>query len=150
MTEAFTFNHFTNKEIEMTSLTPTQAHQDHTRWNSESAMWRDDIQQWNKEHKAARLALDDALATQNGTLSEHLESINQHGKKVKAAEHHIAEFERTMVENTDSDEPELNEHHRAEAETQNQLRDVHEQIKRHHYSAMAKLNVLVEAVQAQM
>ena len=62
----------------MTSLTPTQAHQDHTRWNSESAMWRDDIQQWNKEHKAARLALDDARATQNGTLSEHLESINQH------------------------------------------------------------------------
>ena len=69
---------------------------------------------------------------------------------MKAAEHHIAEYEPSVVDNSDADEPELEEQHSAEARTQTQLQDAHEQIKRHHYSAMAKLNVLVEAVKMQM
>lgn len=127
--------------------THTAAHKDHQQWQNENAMWRDDTQQWQKEHQAALQELTAAIKCHTDALNDHLGSIGQHETNVLESERIIADSERAGTPTTDKGHTEP---HQQEARQQAQLREAHERIKRHHYSAMAKLAVVTKAMGACM
>ncbi len=113
-------------------------------------MWRDDIHQWRREYDAAQLALTTALTSHNAALIDHAKAIDKHEKEVVKAEHNIMECERTNHPAMEVRDRDHTKAHADETHDQELLQETHERIKRHHYSTMARLAVLVQALGADM
>jgi hypothetical protein len=137
---------FSGPELFMSPLSHTEAHVDHQQWQSEVAMWRDDIQQWRKEHEAAQLALTAALASQSDALTQHADAIDKHEKNVAKAEQYIVGCERLIRPVMGAVDRDLSEQHGEELRHQEELREVHERIKKSHFQAITKVGVVVRAL----
>ena len=79
-------------------------------------------------------------------LTGHSNSIDQHEQTLSEAEHYIAECERSLHPEISAKDRNLAEERKEESQQQTQLREAHEEIKRHHHGMMAKLGPLVEAL----
>jgi len=98
----------------------------------------------------AAVPFNAAMVSHNESLGNHLSSIEGHGTEVSQAEHRLAEEERALKRAMGAVPRSLEVPHQHEQDEQTKLRVAHERIKRHHYSTMAKLAVLVEALGAEM
>lgn len=122
-----------------------QMHQNHLAWNSEKSCWREDLRNWQHELAQAFVnlkELDADLKQHEQTLRQHAAAIRLNEEIVDAHEHSLAEFERG---GQGTDLPLLAKQHRKEQEKHDQLRAVHEDLKRRHHFVIAHLNLLLKA-----
>ena len=129
----------------MSAKNHVEMHQNHLAWNSEKSFWRDDLRNWQHELTqafASLKVLDADLKQHEETLRQHASAIRLNEQNVDTHEHSLAEFERG---GQGTDLPLLARQHREEQEKHDQLRSVHEDLKRRHHFVMAHLNLLLKS-----
>jgi hypothetical protein len=130
----------------MTTTTLANLHADHKHWGSEIQMWRQDLEEWRKEQAKLLSDIEIALGANVAGLKEHAGSIGTHEGHLAQHEHSITECERASTPRPDDVATIFTDDHEDEANRQEQLRENHERIKRHHHRSMAKLAVVLRAL----
>ena len=122
-----------------------EMHQNHLAWNSEKLCWREDLRNW--QHELAQAFTN--LKELDADLKQHEQALRQHGSAVRlneeivdAHEHSLAEFEKG---GSGTDLPLLAKQHQEEQVKHDQLRAVHENLKRRHHFMIAQINLLLKA-----
>lgn len=132
-------------------LTFAGMHADHRLWQSEHALWRDDLESWQSQHKTAL----EQLAALEQMIRNHGEALDCHAEDIQRIEHSLREHEKAMAAfqregtNAEVQEPML-KNHRQQAERQSRQRAAHERIKKHHHTVMAHVMMLKSAIEAAM
>lgn len=129
-----------NQKIE----SPAELHADHRHWKTELAMWRDDIDLWQKEHTTALKDLEHAaelIRRHENAVAGHLDSL----KKIEAS----LDYHEKNLANSLSGEPgneldnALAERHQEQAIQIQRQRRTHEIVKKHHHTAIAHVSSLI-------
>lgn len=132
----------------MTQATCAEMHTDHRHWEDELAMWKQDIACWRAEHRERLAEIKQATAAHESALEEHANALRVHDEEIVQHEHLLAELLKLGRPDDGEVEGALEEMHSEERARQAGHREAHERIKRHHDTAMARLSVLVAALQA--
>ncbi|MEW4529674.1 MAG: hypothetical protein ACF8PG_05980 [Maioricimonas sp. JB045] len=130
----------------MTHSTHEQMHHEHHRWQTETAMWREDIARWRDEHRQRLAALQSAFDEHTSALEQHAEALAQQEEASVHHEHFIRELLESGRPGAGEIEQSWEEVHEEQRTRHNLHQQAHERIKRHHYKAMARLDVLIAAM----
>jgi hypothetical protein len=79
-------------------------------------------------------------------LQSHSESIVRHDEDIVCHERNIVQCERSEGRGADEIGSRLAKYHEQEASKQLEMREFHERLKRYHHRAMAKIAVVLEAL----
>lgn len=116
---------------------------DHQHWKQEHDAWRNDVALWQQEYDAMRSALEQlqqAVERHGEALRRHTDAINNHEAALALHDRVIAERE------TGHERPGLGDagtaDHQRQAVTHFEQRQLHEKMKREHYTLVAQLEVL--------
>lgn len=134
----------------MTTQNHAETHVEHRQWRSDSKMWKDDIEAWNEEQAKLHFEIETALGNFATELRQHGRAIVQHEQDVVRHEHFIAECEHSAVSRPMNFATTLTEEHDSEATRHVRLRKSHEQFKRHHRRAMARLSIALKSLRRGM
>ena len=125
-----------------------EMHSDHRHWNSELAMWEEDISNWRSEHAIAMDLLLQAkaiIAAHEATLGEHEEKLSEVSKAIVRHEKTLAASLRAGSESDVNNA--LTDKHEGYHQSMVTQRDAHERIKKHHHMAMAKVELMMKALE---
>ncbi len=128
-----------------------EMHSDHRHWNSELAMWKEDITNWRSEHAIALDLLLQAktmITSHEACLDAHQEKMSEVSKAIQCHEKTLAASLRGGAESDRNNV--LNDKHESHLQTMITQHDAHERIKKHHHTAMAKVELLLKALEAPM
>ncbi len=124
-------------------------HADHRHWISEIEMWQEDLVNWRSEHAIATDLLIQAkemIVSQESNLAKHEERLREVRDAVDSHERTLSQ---SMREGADSETDETSiACHEQKRDTMASQREAHERIKKHHHQSMAKVEVLMQALQA--
>lgn len=121
-------------------------HRDYRDWRSEDAILLNDIAVWQQELKSAAGEIDKiemALREHEKALETHAAALRTCQQDIVAHEHALAEFERGGA---GKEILELTQTHHGEHQKHIQQLAVHEGLKKHHYTIMPLLKLLVKAI----
>jgi chromosome segregation ATPase len=121
-------------------------HRDHCQLRNEDDLWRLEIAAWQRELETARKdlsKLEAALREHDKALQTHAAAIRAYEADVGEHEHALAAFEQG---GSGGELIDMAKAHEAEVAQQNQRRQAHERIKRHHHALMAQWNLLLKAM----
>jgi hypothetical protein len=124
---------------------------DHRQWNYECLKWRADIERWQGEHEAALsdLAKLEEFVRQHGAaLQCHAEALEQRQRSLHDHDRAISEYARQA--RGERTQEKFAEAHREHVRRHDAQQDAHERIKKHHDTAMARLETLKTAIEAGM
>jgi len=77
----------------MSADTHADMHEEHRRWQNETAMWHDDIGVWQAQYRKALADLSQLQAA----LSKHLFALENHERSIHEHENHLREHERALA-----------------------------------------------------
>ena len=125
--------------------TETQMHEDHLKWGSDRAMWRDDLRAWEEETSQAMAdikALQAALAEHERALETHAAAIRAYEQGESGRAHALAESKQAC---NDEARQRLANVHAGDRQHHLQLAANHDAIKHQHRETLAHLRNLVKA-----
>jgi hypothetical protein len=125
--------------------THEEIHADHRLWENEIRMWREDTSAWQQEQNALLAELERALGGHGRLMEKHAEQIGVHEGDIGRHEHFIAECEKTARE-AGTVEESLSESHIQEEARHMGQRSTHERIKKHHHQVMARMRLVIDAL----
>jgi hypothetical protein len=121
-------------------------HRDHFDWFSEDNFWRDETRAWEDETKVA----EQGLQRLHVALQSHLERLRDHNASIflkeripAAHEHVLALQEKGSIGHCIGA---TQEQHGREGADHLEARQLHEQLKRKHYTIMARWNLILRAL----
>ncbi|HUE17377.1 MAG TPA: hypothetical protein VMR25_24710 [Planctomycetaceae bacterium] len=109
-------------------------------------MWREDIEEWEKEQARLFADLETALGAEVSGLKSHAAAIGRHEENVLRHEHLLADLDHSKRPGATEIEARMAGTHSDEAAKHETMRAAHERIKRHHHRAMARLAVVLKAL----
>jgi hypothetical protein len=131
----------------MTTRNHELLHADHLRWKSEVAMWRQDIEEWQREQARLLADLETALGAEVEALRQHKTTIVHQEGLIESHERLISQLEASGGRsNHDEIEARMAAEHDKEAGRHESMALAHERIKRHHHRAMSRLAVVLKAL----
>lgn len=131
----------------MDATSRSKMHADHLAWESEDALWRDDLRVWETEVAEAQ----QQMHVLHELLGKHLSQLRTHAAAIRAYEQEVRTHERALAEqergSTEFASSATAKGHRDECQNQVRQRAEHERLKRVHHGLMAHWRTLVRAVQ---
>ena len=110
-------------------------------------MWRQDIEEWQKEQARLLADLETALGAEVEALKQHKETIARHEGLIASHEQLISQLEAGGGRMShDEIEARMANEHSKEAGRHETTAAAHERIKRHHHRAMSRLAVVLKAL----
>lgn len=129
-----------------TEETLAQIHADHVRWRSESQWWREEAGFWQDE---AQRAIEDLKQVQSA-FDAHVDALREHAAAIEHQDQFVVEHEHSLAEvlaqGVDPDKQRLEGHHDEESIRHGAQRAAHERIKRHHFSTIARWQLLLRSL----
>jgi hypothetical protein len=107
-------------------------------------MWRQDIEEWQREQAKLLADLETALGAEVAALHQHLGAIGRHEQLVVHHERLISQMAASGRRQPNEIEARMAETH--EAGNHEQIKTAHERLKRHHHRAMSRLAVVLKAL----
>ena len=133
----------------MSAVSHAAMHQDHRDWQSENALWRDQLREWAQPTAKAVEDLESIKAA----LVRHTEILSRHAAAVRLYEQKSAEHEHQIAAAVSGSTPDLPIHtdgkHFEEIADHHQVRLRHEALKRHHHELMARFSLLVQTMKVE-
>ena len=128
----------------MICYTESQMHEDHLKWMSDRAMWRDDLRAWEEETAQAIADLQGLQAA----LAEHERALEKHAAAIRAYEQGEVARTHALIEskkqcNDEARQALMNAHARDRRHHLKLLAN-HEAIKQRHREALAHLRTLTK------
>jgi len=122
-------------------------HRDHQDWQSENALWRDQLREW--ERQTAQATAD--LELIHAALAKHEESLQRHAAAVRLYEQKSLEHEHRMAAAAAAPGTSApgDVAHGEEIADHHQVRLRHEALKRRHHELMARLSLLIQSLRAE-
>lgn len=130
----------------MSTRNHAMLHEEHRHWEDDVKMWREDIEVWQKEQAKLLADFEIAMGSEVSGLHKHAKMIGEHQTTVVDHEHLLAELEQSERPTATEIEARMADAHERESQRHAQMQEVHERIKRHHHRAMAKLEVVLQAL----
>lgn len=127
----------------MSATRPLDMHRDHRAWTADNEFWRDEIRMW--QHETAQAAADlrrvtDALGEHERKLERHASAIRLYGQEAAQHEHELTRSAQA-VQGAD-----VVGHHADEVVDHRRMRETHESLKKTHHTLLARLSMLLKAL----
>jgi hypothetical protein len=119
-------------------------HHQHQQWESEHAMWLDDIAIWQKEHQQIReilYAIHEGIYEHGMTIGKHAEMIRAHQQEEYQHEAFMAATEQGKKTDNQQD-AEYQCRHKKMQDTHEEQTRLHQKIKQHHKDIMVLVKKL--------
>ena len=133
----------------MNAVSHAQMHSEHKDWQSENALWRDQLREWEQQTAKATEDLElirSALAKHVEILERHAAAVRLYEQKSMEHEHEIA----TAVAGTSPGIPNRTDgKHFDEIADHHQVRLRHEALKKHHHELMARFSLLLQSLRVE-
>lgn len=127
----------------MSATRPVDMHRDHRAWNADNEFWREEIRLWQQETTEAAADLErvtKALAEHEQKLERHASAVRLYGQEAAQHEHELTRAAQA-VKGAD-----VVGHHEDEAVAHRRMREVHESLKKTHHMLLARLSMLLKAI----
>jgi hypothetical protein len=127
----------------MTTSAVSQMHRDHRAWRSESALWHDQLREWQQQTQQALVDLEAVRAM----FHEHERRLETNAAAVRLYDQDCADHEHQMVQSESDSAPVHDESdHKTEAWDHTHQRERHEACKLQHHSLMARWKMLLDSL----
>lgn len=134
----------------MTAAVHAEMHQSHQQSLSETALWRDQIDEWQSELKRMLAELPQIEAT----LRAHAKALDDHAGQIVADEKEVCAHEASLADYERGGTGEqligMARSHDAAGCRHFRQREAHERVRRHHYGFCTKWNLLRKALSEPM
>ena len=120
-----------------------EMHHDHRVWRGDVAFWRDQIDRWRRDYRAAQ----DELATVGAALRQHVEALDRHAEAIDAHQEAVNEHEGRLAAAECCDDPAhlIIGSHSEQTESHAVCSAAHERIRKHHQRVMVEIAALAGA-----
>jgi hypothetical protein len=133
----------------MNAASQAQMHREHKDWQSENALWRDQLREWEQQTAKAT----EELEFVRSVLVKHLESLERHAAAVRLYEQKSMEHEHEIATAVAGNSPEIptrtDGKHFDEAADHHQVRLRHEALKRRHHELISRFSLLVQSMKSE-
>ncbi len=128
----------------MSTSSPSGMHRDHREWESENALWRDQLREWQRENEQAVAELNRAQQV----FRNHERTLETHAAGIRLFGQACAEHEHDLAAKAQAETPQACGMcgHEQEAIDHRREREIHERIKRRHHTLMAQLAMLMRSL----